>query len=1429
MSDNLPPEGQPKPKPEMPKPVERARATVHQLYKAAKLDRVDWSSLRLEKIGLYVVSIVAGVLLLITVAAVGVNTGPGKNLLIGFINGFTLDNGLKIHVGGIDGSLYGDMTVRNIKVLDPKGVVATSPKVHLNWRPLAYLSKHVDIRDLSSPRIDVLRPPELKPSNKPAQNGSTLPDLKIDLNRLQVDAIALHPGVAGADARTVTISGAAHLLNKHVQATFNALSDKGDEISARIDALPESDRLNVDAHLSAPEDGVVANLTHLKQQVRATLAGNGSWSNWRGTLEAQLGDDELADLKLTGQSGHFTVTGPTRPDLILTGESAEILRPNVQVDLDAQLRKRSLDVALALDSEVATVRAKGLLDLAYNQFGHVEVHARLLRPERLDTSFTGQDLRADLRFDGAFVTPRIDYDIQATRFGLGKIYLTGLDASGHSHIEKDGRVVVPVNAKLDSFSGINDKVDQLLQHVRLDGDLQLAGNTLTSNNLKVKSDQAEAHATVQADLSKGMFSSDVRAGLKGYHLDTVGTINLDTTAKIARTAKGDLTLSGNFTGQSTKWDNASIAKFLGGNARVAGDYGMAPGGKVFVRKLTGVAPDFKILTGDAAYGPKDAVLASLTAESKQYGPLSLAVTGTASAPVAVLKAAHPGLGMQIADVVATLTTTPQGYAVKANGGSSYGPFDADTLIVTGPGPLTIDVHNGHFAGVGMAGQIAQTKAGPFAGSLALNGSGLTGTATLTDIQGDQGANINAVGNNVVFPGTGHVTIGRTIIVATAVLRKEIEVDGDVQMADVAYGDAVLDTGRARVKLRGQNGTVQAVLHGQKGIPFDAAVNATIAPDLYTVALKGKAQGADIHLAHPARIHHVGTGWVLDPVTLVTDSGKVDLAGQFGDGYKVQARLKQFDLNLVNVFMPDAGVSGTADGAVDFVQAGNAYPTAHATLTLNNFTRSSAAIVSTPVDMVVDAALAPSLSANDNYVRAIVRERGAVVGRIQLGLAPAGSSDWMKQVQTAGVSGGIRYNGPAGVLFSLAGQGNQSLNGPLAVAADISGRVDAPRLTGLIKANSLTYDNDSFGTRVTNMALDGRFTNDKLELTSFSGTAGSGTVKGNGWVSLAANEKFPLQVHVDLVNARLARSESVNSTVSGTLDITNNMTDGALIKGDLRLPELRYAVIRQGGAEINQLDGVHRKGYRQVQAVTTPGAAPPTKWKLDIGLRADNQVFITGMGLDSEWRMNLHVVGTTDAPRVEGQMETVHGYYTFAGHDFSIDRGTIRFNGGALTNPEIDLSASGTVKDVTGIIAVSGTAQRPEIAFSSTPALPQDEVLSRMLFGEGVSSLSATEALQLASAVNGLSGGKDYLNPLGALRQATGIDRLRVVGADATTGRGTSLAAGKYLTNNVYVEIVTDTKGFAATQIEVALSRALSVLSQASNTGTAVSVKYSKDY
>ena len=118
----------------------------------------------------------------------------------------------------------------------------------------------------------------------------------------------------------------------------------------------------------------------------------------------------------------------------------------------------------------------------------------------------------------------------------------------------------------------------------------------------------------------------------------------------------------------------------------------------------------------------------------------------------------------------------------------------------------------------------------------------------------------------------------------------------------------------------------------------------------------------------------------------------------------------------------------------------------------------------------------------------------------------------------------------------------------------------------------------------------------------------------------------------------------------------------------------------------------------------------------------------------------------------------------------------------------------------------------------------------VLFGSSIGNLSAIQAVQLASSLNSLRGSGGGLNPLGKLRAATGFDRLRVLGADQASGRGTALAAGKYITNNIYLEVVTDARGFTATQLEVTLSRALSVLSQAGGSNsTSISVRYRKNY
>ncbi|HWH22131.1 MAG TPA: translocation/assembly module TamB domain-containing protein, partial [Allosphingosinicella sp.] len=70
----------------------------------------------------------------------------------------------------------------------------------------------------------------------------------------------------------------------------------------------------------------------------------------------------------------------------------------------------------------------------------------------------------------------------------------------------------------------------------------------------------------------------------------------------------------------------------------------------------------------------------------------------------------------------------------------------------------------------------------------------------------------------------------------------------------------------------------------------------------------------------------------------------------------------------------------------------------------------------------------------------------------------------------------------------------------------------------------------------------------------------------------------------------------------------------------------------------------------------------------------------------------------------------------------------------------------------------------------------------------------------------------------------------VLPADIVTGQGTSIAAGKYLGRQVYVEVVTDGRGYSATQLEYQITRWLSLLGSISTIGRqSVNLRISRDY
>lgn len=1380
-----------------------------------------------QRVALAVTGIIVALVVLVAGLLLFLDTQPGKKFLIRQIAALKLESGMAIEVGRIEGSVYSDMVIHDLVLRDPKGPFAASPRVHVVWRPFRYINNHISVRLLESPLVVLARSPRFN-IVETDPNAPILPDLDIDVDRLKIAKFVLARPVIG-QKREIAIDGVTHIADGRAQLSANAVVDSGDRLQASIDAVPDQNRLAMKGTLTAPKGGVIAAMSGLTDGFTATLDGKGSWQAWNGRIVGRSAKGQLANIALTARDGNFTAKGPVRPGLVFAGTVDRLTTPALDVDLFAGLNERRVNLKGSLRSPALVATAQGLVDLGKSRFSGLKIDAALLKPGSIMEKVRGKDVRASIILDGPIANPFIDYDLTAALLAFDQTGIEGLKASGRAVIDTD-RIRIPLNATARRVTGLNAAAGGLLQNLRVKGDFAYAAGKLISDNLKIDSDRVDATAIVLADLDNAIYRGALKGRVNDYRIEGVGIVNLTTDVKLVPGPKGGWGLSGQFGMRTARWDNASVRDFLGGNAVVSGRIGMTPEGKFTLAGLKGAAPNFRVLTGSGSYDTDGAISFDARAASRQYGPLALTVRGTMERPQAVLRAARPNVGVQLTDVVAKLNGEAGGYRLEATGGSAYGPFFANVLIRTAKGPLTIDISKARFAGVDMNGRVQQSAAGPFAGQLAMNGSGIAGAVRLSAVGKAQGVTVNATSSNTRLPGEADVVIGRAIVTANMLLTDQPRITADVQMANAAYGDYVVRKARGRIDYRGGRGRAQLVADGSTGVPFSIAMNAALRPNLYAVALAGKASNIPFRFARPAIIRIERAGYRLEPATLVLPQGRVDLAGRFGDQTAMQARFKDFDLAIVNMVSPGIGISGKATGALDFAQRGNAFPTATTRLAISDFRRSSLTSVSNPVSMAIEG----KLSAAGGDLRGLIRRGNATLGRFVATLAPTGpGGSWTQRLQSAPLGGGIRYAGPADVLFSFAGLADQQLTGPIAVAADFNGRLTAPRLNGIVRANALTYENETFGTRLTQMRLDGRFTNDRLEIRDFSGRAGDGTVQASGAISLAAESGYPMNVAVKLDRARIARSEAITSVVSGTIAVTNSAANGGLVKGDLWLPETRYRVAWQGGADIRQLQGVRRKGegndLLDHRLAARQAAAKPADWKLDIRVRADNEIYLTGMGLDSEWKTNMRVTGTTARPRVVGKIEVIRGRYSFSGHQFDLEQGVISFNG-PMTNPTLAIRAETRIDTVTAGIAVGGTAQRPDISFVSTPTLPQDEILARILFGDNVANLSATQAVQLAAALNGLRGGGGGLNPMGKLQNASGVDRIGIVGGDEATGRGTSLAVGQHISNNIYVEVITDPKGFTATQLEISLSKTLSLLSKTgTNAGSSANLRYSKDY
>ena len=401
---------------------------------------------------------------------------------------------------------------------------------------------------------------------------------------------------------------------------------------------------------------------------------------------------------------------------------------------------------------------------------------------------------------------------------------------------------------------------------------------------------------------------------------------------------------------------------------------------------------------------------------------------------------------------------------------------------------------------------------------------------------------------------------------------------------------------------------------------------------------------------------------------------------------------------------------------------------------------------------------------------------------------------------------LRLNGPF-ALSSLSGQAQLS-----------GGRFSAPTLPfGL---QDITATANLGGNAV------------QIDATASPSSGGSLAVTGS--IGLAAPNNANLSA--TLRDVKLRDPDLYTVDLSGNLSIEGPLTGGATIAGTIRVREAEFRVPTSGFTAVGSLpDLKHKNETAAIRATrykaglidvgtSAERAKSSRPFGLNVTIDAPSRIFLRGRGIDAELGGVVTVRGDTGNIIPSGSFDLIRGRLDILGKRLELDQAQLLLQGDLI--PTLNIIATNQSDDVQTSVVIEGRADDPDISFRSSPELPQEEVLARLLFGRELQKISPLQAAQLANAVATLAGkGGDGI--VGRLRKSFDLDDFDVTTDD---GGNVSLKAGKYISKRVYTEVEVDQKGRSKINLNLDLKKGVTIRGSAGANGQAgIGVFVERDY
>lgn len=1350
--------------------------------------------------------IFAAFLLLLLPLGAAAQEDDGQGYLERLLQDSLSGAGRDVRIEGFSGALSSRATIDRLTIADDQGVWLDAQGLALDWSRAALLRGRIEVNELSAESISMPRKPiaeETVDVPAPEATAFSLPDLPVSVNveTLKVERAELGADVIGQDA-VLTLDGSAQLADGAGTVALNAARTDGPEGRFEVDLAYDPGANTASILVAATEDagGIVSVLSGIPQSPSIDLRIEGEGPADDLTVDIALRTDSALRLggqvTLRGQALDVDLGGDLRPlveplyhDLL--GDDARVVASAAKAD-DGTLTLSNLSInARAANVQGAAVIAPSGLPES------IELQGTLQAPDG-----TPLTLAEDVTVES--VTLDVTHDADSSADWQGNVVLNGLTQAavtlpqaeliGRGQITPaSGDTPQSVTARFDFRTDGMQMTDAALQGLlgpEVTGGVSLTavdGQPLDLRDLAINAlafaatgaatiDGLESGYDTKLDLK--VVADDLAKARELSGLDLAGAAEFALSGTVVPLSGAfDLTASGDTT--ALEIGQEQVDGLIGGDGAVS----------VKVRRDdTGVTVEELLANTDGARVQANGTIGSAETDFtfnsfvKDFSRLGQGGAGRAALDGRIVLA---GATLKQLGVDGILSG-PQGLVIPLgddqlqmsagridiSAGQGRWSLDTDLTGVRHPqGTVSEALIKG-------SGSYAQTEEGALEAVRGAIEAALTG-AKPADAKLAQ-----ALGQDVSFQTTFDYNEGSPLVFDPLRLQGadygaagDVSVDMETQVATVDLTANVANAARfSALAGRSLRGAAQLDIAG------------TVSADTADLTIKGSGSGLDLGDPHingvlggrfdlDTHVLRDGTALTLERLSLNGGNLNLNASGSLTDqGKSLTAEGR----------VPDVGrlVSDISGPVTVSAQVGGDAETTTVDATLTG-----------PAGMTaeVDGTIASSGTLN-------LRATGAV----PLGLANP-------MIAPRQVSGDAR--------FDLA------LQGPAGLDA----------LSGTVTLADGLFSEPSSGITLNSIGGTATLGSSQVRLDLRANGSQGGTIAVTGTAGLTG--AFNVDADVTITDLTLSDPGLYEATLGGNLNFRGPVLDGGRLKGDITLSEAELRIPETGAGAAGSIPDIthlgtpadvrrtlDKAGLSTTAEPSDPNAAPAVVIPMDVTIRAPSRIFVRGRGLDAELGGQIRLQGTSANIIPIGRFDLVRGRLLLLGQRFDFDEGYISLEGALV--PVIRLVVETQQGEVLTYIIVDGEASSPEVSFSSSPELPEDEVLAQLLFGRDMSRLSAFQALQLANAVAVLAG-RGGEGIVSKLRQGFDLDDLDVTTDDQGNA---AVRAGKYISDNVYTDVTVGAAGKTELNLNIDISPSVTARGGVDAEGqSSVGIFFERDY